>query len=240
MTFICTKIHTEAPRGPCENQPVLSVSLLPSSSPQPPPSGRAPSPGPPQTPGGEAEPCRRTRGWPAWLGPRGAGGVSLSVMDGPLAGAAVPICSPFGQTLYPQFNLSGPQITLRNQTGRWAQGSGLGEGPRAWGTEDTRSGSMPAPFPSMPTCCELQPSPWLRMACSTPSPARAALPSSLPGSFFPKRVQNPVLVPRPTLPLKSQGLLPLPSLVARCTSRPRGEVGLLHSFTLQMLSIPSQ
>lgn len=38
------------------------------------------------------------------------------MMDGPLAGAAVPICSPFGQPLYPQFNLSGPQITLRHQT----------------------------------------------------------------------------------------------------------------------------
>lgn len=38
------------------------------------------------------------------------------MMDGLPAGAAVPICSPFGRTLYPQFTLSGPQITLRNQT----------------------------------------------------------------------------------------------------------------------------
>lgn len=53
------------------------------------------------------------------------------------AGAAVPICSQFGQPLYPQFTLSGPQITVDNQT------QGL-EKPRRKGpqaVEDPRLGS---------------------------------------------------------------------------------------------------
>lgn len=53
------------------------------------------------------------------------------MMDGPPAGAAVPICSPFGQTLYPQFNLSGPQITPCNRTKEAGAGEGCGDGRRA-------------------------------------------------------------------------------------------------------------
>lgn len=60
------------------------------------------------------------------------------MMDGPLAGAAVPICSPFGQPLYPQFNLSGPQITLCHQT-KEAVGETEGRGSEvpggAWARE---------------------------------------------------------------------------------------------------------
>lgn len=55
------------------------------------------------------------------------------MMDGPPAGAAVPICSPFGQTLYPQFNLSGPQITLCNRTKEAGRGR---VGRREAGTEE--------------------------------------------------------------------------------------------------------
>lgn len=159
---------------------------------------------------------------------------------------------PIWTTLYPQFNLSGPQITLHNQTGRWGgdggwqrapEGPGLGEGH--WLGALMRPGSMPGPFPPMPACCGLQPSPWLQVVCSTPSPNLAPLPSSLPGSFFPpNEYKNPVLVLGPMFPLPSpaQPLAPLRNPRASCrrcppwaggsTSRPmRGMRGGSRSFT---------
>lgn len=98
--------------------------VTPGPSPVPPPC-LAPSldPHSPQTQGGALHPGRHSQ---VLTEP-------FAVMDGLLAGATVPICSPFGQVLYPQFNLSGSQITLCNQTkGGQEGGRGqglLGEGP---------------------------------------------------------------------------------------------------------------
>lgn len=109
------------------------------------------------------------RGWarPGW-GQRGANGAFLPVMDGLLAGATVPICSPFGQLPYPQFSLSGPQITLGNQTKEVGLGVGgtggrgtvaprgrrAGEAAWGWGPDDRRFAPAWAVFSLHP--CLLQ------------------------------------------------------------------------------------
>lgn len=132
-----------------------NVNLGRNGDPRPhpcPPPCLAPSLGPhsPQTQGGALHPGRHSQ---VLTEP-------FAVMDGLLAGATVPICSPFGQVLYPQFNLSGSQITLCNQTkGGQEGGRGqglLGEGPLvgvpmvgAWLPQ-----AQPSPAPDDPLCLQ--------------------------------------------------------------------------------------
>lgn len=181
--------------------------------PQPPP-WPGPQPGPLSDPRGRQSPApgRCGRAWPAWLGPRGAGGVSFR--DGWPAGWSR------SSNLLPIWTDALPTIQLVRATNHSAQsdrevrggggGHGAPEGPGWERATLTRQSLAPcrAPSPPHPPAVSSSRPPGSRWPSLHPALPWHPLPSSLPGSSFPQTGTKTQCLS--TLPPKSQGLCRCP------------------------------